>query len=54
MRAEVLLGAFAEDVFTSSDGRELQVKGQAPDRAVIEGVLLGGWSRRLVAFRVGG
>ena len=52
MRAEVLLTAFAEDVFTVSGQEALQIKGQAPEPVVIESALRGGWSRRLIAFRL--
>ncbi|CAN5614843.1 hypothetical protein BH09MYX1_BH09MYX1_33750 [soil metagenome] len=53
MRAEVLLSAYAEDVFTHSDEGSLQIKGQAPEPALIRSALKGGWSRRLIAFRLG-
>jgi hypothetical protein len=52
MRAEVLLGVYAEDVFTLSAQEELQIKGELPPRELIQNAQYGGWSRRLLAFRV--
>lgn len=52
MRAEVLLSTYAEDVFTQSDEEDLQIKGQAPEPALILTARNGDWSRRLIAFRL--
>jgi hypothetical protein len=52
MRAEGLLSAFAADVFTMCDEEELQIKGQAPERALVKSAMDTGWPCRLVAFRM--
>jgi|GEM_PF-2529188 len=52
MRAEVLLGVYAENVFTFCAHEELQIKGEPPPRALIQDALHGGWTRRLLAFRL--
>jgi hypothetical protein len=52
MRAEVLLSAYAADIFTQSDEGALQIKGCAPEPRLIEGALHAGWSRRVIAFRL--
>lgn len=50
MRAEVLLTAYADDVYTAMDTEELVIKGEAPDRKLIEPFLT--QEHRVVGFRV--
>jgi hypothetical protein len=50
LRAEVLLTAYAQDVYTAKDDDEFIVKGVAPDRDSFHAIMHPG--DRLVAFRV--
>ncbi len=52
LRAEVLLTAYANDVFTFSCGEESVITGDPPDRSLLARIAAGDWSRRVVAFRI--
>jgi hypothetical protein len=52
MRAEILLNAFASDVFTTDSHAPLAIKGRAPTTHLIAQHVDLRWARRLVALRV--
>jgi hypothetical protein len=53
LRAEVLLNAFAVDVFTIAGDEPLVVRGEAPEPALIMRAVEPTWCKRLIAFRMG-
>ena len=52
MRAEVLVNAFAADVFAVSGGETIQIKGRAPDDALIQSAVQGDAPRGMMGFRL--
>lgn len=54
MRAEVLVTAYAEDVFAVSRGNENAIKGLAPRRPLLDSVVQNNWTQGLLAFHVAG
>ncbi|MBX3262870.1 MAG: hypothetical protein KF782_24545 [Labilithrix sp.] len=52
MRAEVLINAYADDVFAVSGGEENEIKGLLPGRLLLQTVVQSGWTRGLLAFRL--
>ena len=52
MRAEVLLNAFAEDVFTISGSSPLAIRGVPPPHEFVIQLHADNWSMRVVVFRL--
>ena len=52
MRAEVLVRAFAADVFVASGEHAGVLAGEAPAEALVRSALDSGWARGMVAFRL--
>jgi hypothetical protein len=54
LRAEVLVNAFASDVFTAAGDEHLVVRGEAPGTDMIARAVDSTWCKRLIAFRLAG
>src|SRR5262245_48486171 len=52
LRSEVLLNAFASDVFIWSPGTSTRIKGEAPGRELVDSAVDPRWCERSVAFRL--
>lgn len=52
LRAEVLVNAFATDVFTIAGDVPLVVRGEAPEPSLIARAVEPTWCKRLIAFRM--
>ena len=53
MRAEVLVNAFATDVFTWAPEDRCSIRGNPPEEEILRAAVDLSWSRRVVAFRTG-